>query len=67
MARLPDPVMEQIRIEPDGDVENRKKQFFQMVALAVTKASRKRSNPCLYSTSKGGEKPCSDAHVTRPD
>ena len=41
MARLPDPVIKQIMIEPDEKIENRKKQFFEMVALAITKASKK--------------------------
>ncbi len=41
MARLPDPVLEQIKIEPDKEIENRKKQFFEMVALAITKAANK--------------------------
>ncbi len=41
MARLPDPVIEQIKIESDGETENRRKLFFQMVALAIAKAVKK--------------------------
>lgn len=41
MARLPDPVIVEVKIEPDNDNENRRKQFFQLVALAITKAFRK--------------------------
>lgn len=41
MARLPDPVIEKVKIEPDNEIEDRRKQFFQMVALAIAKAVKK--------------------------
>jgi hypothetical protein len=41
MAKLPEPKVISIRLEPDNEVEDRRKQFFQMVALAIVKASKK--------------------------
>ncbi len=41
MARLPDPVIKEVKIEPDNEIESRRKQFYQLVALAIARAVNK--------------------------
>lgn len=38
-------MIEKVKIEPDNEIEDRRKQFFQMVALAIAKAVKKGRHP----------------------
>ena len=39
MARLPDPVLREVALEPPGDLQNRLKTFYQMIGQAIKKAT----------------------------
>lgn len=40
MPRLPKPVIDEIKIESDEDIERRKNDFYSMIVLAITRSEK---------------------------